>query len=106
MTMRVIKTKRLSGLMLCFTALFNIADYFLTIKALQLGFDEWNPFVLLWLNTGVLPVIKIIVIPLLLLVIWKLQSHFKSRLLLYSSVLFTVYFMLMCYFVYIFHVVV
>ena len=99
------KTQRLSGMMLIFTALFNIADYFLTMKVLQLGLEEWNPLVLHWLNTGVLPVIKIIIIPSILLIIWKLCLHFQSRLFLYSSILFIVYFSLMCYFSYIFHVV-
>lgn len=96
------KLQRLSGMMLFFVALFNIVDYFSTIKVLQMGFEEWNPLVLHWLNTGVLPIIKILVIPSILLIIWKLRAHFQSRLLLYSSILFTVYFLLMCYFAYIF----
>lgn len=99
------KAQQLSGMMLFITALFNIADYFLTMKVLKLGFEEWNPLVLYLLNTGVLPVIKIIMIPLFLLIIWKLQCHFQPRLFLYSSILFAVYFLLMCYFVYIFQAV-
>lgn len=96
--------QRLSGMMLFFTALFNIVDYCLTMKVLEMGLVEWNPLVLLWIETGELNIIKIILIPLILLVIWKLRSYFQPRLILYATVLFIVYFMLMCYFVYIFRV--
>lgn len=99
------KVQRYSGIMFIFTGLFNIADYFLTIKLLQIGIEEWNPLVRHLLNTKALPFIKIILIPLTLLLIWKSRAHYQSRLLLYSITLFTVYFLLMCYFIYIFQTI-
>ncbi|HHY82300.1 MAG TPA: hypothetical protein GX505_06430 [Clostridiales bacterium] len=100
--MNTVKTNRVIAFMLIFTALFNIADYFLTMEALKLGIEELNPLVRYWINTSFLPLIKVVIIPAVLFMIWKLRIHIGKRMLVYSSLLFSVYFLLMIYFALIF----
>ena len=61
------RRERLAGMMLLFTALLNITDYILTMKALEMGMEEWNPLVRSWIHSGVLPIVKIVIIPAALL---------------------------------------
>ena len=100
--MNTVKTNRFIAFLLLSTALFNIADYFLTMKALKLGIEEMNPIIRNLIGTAFLPIIKIVLIPAVLFLIWKLRSHIGKRLLFYSSLLFSVYFLLMLYFAFIF----
>jgi hypothetical protein len=68
------KSDRLAGTMLFLAAVFNIIDYFFTTKVLNLGAEEWNPIVEYLIDIELFVVIKILIIPVVLLLIWKLRS--------------------------------
>jgi hypothetical protein len=102
--MPTVRSNRLSAIFLLFTALFNAADYFLTMEALRLGLGEWNPFVRSLIGTGLLPVIKMLIIPVILFLIWRVRARLGRRLIFYAGIPFFVYFLLMLYFGYLFSI--
>lgn len=57
-----------------YLTLTNIIDYFFTTKVLNLGAEEWNPIVEYLIDIELFVVIKILIIPVVLLLIWKLRS--------------------------------
>lgn len=96
--MDTMKHSRLVFLFLLGTAIFNILDYFFTMEALRMGYEEWNPVIDSILHHPILPFIKLLLIPLSLAVIWKVRNRIGPRLVYYSGTVFSVYLLLMIYF--------
>lgn len=94
--------KRLLGLLLAGTGIFDIYDYFLTVHVIGEGHGELNPVVNLMLDTKLFPIVKLVLIPAALLVLWLLRTRAGKRLLAYSWAMFICYSFLMVYFAVIF----
>ena len=78
--------------------IFNVGDYYFTLKATIIGYQEFNPLISLIIGTVYFPVVKLIIIPLLLFVIWLLKSKVNFlRLHIYILMLFISYFALILY---------
>ena len=84
--------------MLIGIAAFNIADFMLTMIALDRGYQEINPFVNAILDTWLFPFLKVIAVPLIALGIYLVRRRLPKRVLGYVGVTFVTYFMLMVYF--------
>lgn len=54
---------------------FNVIDYFFTLQVLQHGFIEANPFMAPVVGTGWFFVIKVVLIPAALYVIWAVRDR-------------------------------
>ena len=91
--------KKLLGLLLLGTGIFNAADYFVTLYALERGFREGNPVMSAIISTGYFPQLKLVVIPLLLFGVWLSREKVGYRLYYYAWGLFASYTALMLYFV-------
>lgn len=91
-------SKRLLWLQLIGVCAFNIADYFLTIQAMENGCREANPIVGPMLGTFQFPLAKLIVVPLLLIFIWKMRDRMGTALATFAWVPFMGYFSLMVYY--------
>lgn len=74
--------------------LLNVADYFLTCRALAAGAVEVNPVMAMVVGTPLFPAVKLVAVPLLLLLIWRLRHRVK-RTAAYVWVPLVVYSMLM-----------
>lgn len=78
--------------------IFNVGDYYFTLKATIIGYQEFNPLISLIIGTVYFPVVKLIIIPLLLFVIWLLRFKVHCiRLHIYVLLLFFSYFTLILY---------
>ncbi len=64
-------------LMLIAIGVFNVADYFFTLRALEAGFTEGNPFMDAIIYTSWFPAIKLLLIPCGLLAIWLVEDRLK-----------------------------
>ena len=84
--------------MLFSVALFNVADYFLTLHALSMGFREGNPVMALIVDTVYFPKVKLVLVPLLLLFLWSVRERIGRRLYGYVGVIFVAYSLLMVYY--------
>lgn len=72
--------------------IFNILDYYFTLRALAAGFKELNPLINAVVNTLYFPLIKLVVIPLLLVLIWCLHSRInQERFSFYVRLMFFAY---------------
>ena len=89
---------RLLRLLLLGTGVFNINDYFLTTYVLNNGHDELNPIINAIVGTPLFPVLKLVVVPGALLLLWLLRFNIGKRILLYAWLLFSAYSLLMLYF--------
>ncbi len=72
-------------------AVFNFADYFLTLRAISLGIEEGNPYMAALIGTPWFAVVKLLVVPLGLYRIYTLRRDIgwiSSALLV---VIFTIY---------------
>jgi len=90
--------ERLLWLLLIGIWAFNKMDFFLTLEALEKGFVEANPLVDSMIGTHEFPLVKLVLIPLVLFLIWRLRHKIGERLLVYVWVPFISYFSLMVYF--------
>ncbi len=54
---------------------FNVADYFLTLRCLESGFVEGNPIMAPVVGTAWFPIIKIILVPLGLYLVWRVRNQ-------------------------------
>ena len=97
------RQNKLVALFLLGAALFNIMDYFLTLEALKIGYVECNPLIKVIIGTNCLPIIKVLIIPTILIVIWILRNRVGHRLVYYTGMLFSIYFLLIIYFGIIFY---
>lgn len=86
------------GVMLVLTGLFNVLDYYFTLKALSIGYEEANPVVDIILDTPLFPIIKLVVIPAMLFIIWLLRDKVEKRLAWYVGTVFVAYSALMLHF--------
>lgn len=59
-------------------AVFNVADYFFTLWALERGFTEANPFMDAIINTPWFAVIKLGIIPCALLAVWIVEDRLRA----------------------------
>ena len=85
--------------MLILTAVFNILDYYFTIVVTALGGRELNPLAAPFVNSWVFSVFKLIIVPLLLGLVWKLRYKVNVlRLQVYTFVVFACYLALMLYY--------
>ncbi|MFO8059804.1 MAG: DUF5658 family protein [Bacillota bacterium] len=76
---------------------FNALDYFLTLRALNLGFEEANPIVAAIIGTPFFPVVKLVAVPLCLWLMWLLRRRTRPGVLRLVWVAFSVYVLLMLY---------
>ena len=67
--------------MLYAVALFNVADYFLTLAAVSKGAAEGNPVMDAILHTPWFPVLKLVAVPLALLWIWRVRRRVRPAFL-------------------------
>ncbi len=74
----------------------NISDYFFTVKALELGFKERNPVINLIIDTYFFPFLKLLLVPMGLFVIWKLNNKTIFISILITFV-FLIYFIVNIY---------
>ena len=98
MAMKDKEKYKLVGFFLICTGIFNILDYFLTLKALGMGYEEANPIINVILDTPLFPIYKLIVVQGLLTLIWTLRYKVVKRLHLYAGIVFIAYFLLMIHF--------
>ncbi len=99
--MRKRLTQKQEGLLkylLIGTAVFNVADYFLTTLALSMGYREANPIINTIVDTLFFPVLKVAVIPIMLYSVWMRRHMVGPRILFYAGLVFTAYYLLMVYF--------
>lgn len=62
----------------------NIADYFLTVAALADGHSEANPVMAPLAGTVFMPVVKFLLMPILLLIMWRIR-HRIGRPLVFAT---------------------
>jgi hypothetical protein len=93
---------KLLGLLLLGTGIFNAADYFVTLIALERGFSEANPVMSVIVHTVYFVKLKLVVIPLLLVLVWVGRRRVGHRLYYYAWGLFASYGSLMIYFIWLF----
>ncbi len=65
----------------------NISDYFFTIKAMELGFTEGNPVMNMLVDTKYFTIVKLILVPMGLLVLWKAKNQTSKYGLLLAVLL-------------------
>ena len=70
-------TNRHMAILLLGIGLFNITDYFFTVKALSLGAREANPIMNMIVHTPLFPLVKLILVPGALVLIWIFRSKIK-----------------------------
>ncbi|WP_242661376.1 DUF5658 family protein [Alkaliphilus metalliredigens] len=92
------KKYKLLWVLLFGTGVFNVCDYFLTLKAIGMGYEEANPLVDGILHTPLFPITKLLIVPALLVLIWFLRKRVGKRVMLYAWTVFIAYFSLMIYF--------
>ncbi len=92
------RNERLLWLLLMGIFAFNKVDFLLTLDALEMGFREANPFLVPLVGTPAFPLVKLLVVPLLLLLVWSIRHRVGDRLVRYMAVPFGAYFSLMLYF--------
>lgn len=86
------------ALLLILLGIFNVGDYYFTLKAAAIGYQELNPLISPIIGTLYFPMVKLIIIPLLLLIIWLLRFKVHCiRLHIYVLLLFFSYFTLILY---------
>lgn len=74
-------------------AVFNFADYFLTLRAISIGIEEGNPYMAALIGTPWFAVVKLFVVPLGLYRIYTLRRQIgwiSSALLVMILTLYTV----------------
>ena len=91
------KQSRVLLIILILTGTFNVADHFLTLHLIGLGHKETNPIMNMLLPTSYFSILKLVVIPLLLLLIWILRKHIKKTII-FVWFLFGAYAALILYF--------
>lgn len=77
---------------------FNKADYILTLEFLDKGFYEANPIMANTIGTYEFPLVKLILVPLLLLVLWQHKDKIGNKTTILSWIPFVGYFSLMVYY--------
>ena len=90
--------ERLLWLLLLGIAAFNKSDYLLTLDALERGFREANPILAPMVGSYEFHLVKLLLVPLLLMLIWLIRHRMGERLVNYVWVPFISYFSLMVYF--------
>jgi drug/metabolite transporter (DMT)-like permease len=93
---------RLLWLLLLGIGVFNVADYFLTLYALEMGCREANPVIDLVVDSIFFAKIKLLIVPLLLLFLWVRRKKVRQRLYFYVWLLFVAYMFLMLYYAWLF----
>ncbi len=76
---------------------FNVLDYLLTLRALNLGFEEANPLVAAIIETPLFPLVKLVAVPLVLWGIWLLRRRTRPGILRLVWLAFSAYALLMIY---------
>ena len=89
---------RLTWLLLVGIGIFNKIDYFLTTHFVGMGFRELNPLMKPIVETMTFSLLKLAVVPLLLIVLWKIRHKMGSQLVQYLTLPFMGYLGLMVYF--------
>lgn len=92
------RNERLLWLLMIGIFAFNKVDFMLTLDALELGFREANPLLAPLVGTPAFALVKLLGVPVLLLVVWRLRHQVGDRLAGYMAVPFGAYFSLMIYF--------
>jgi len=83
--------ERLLWLQLIGIATFNKVDYLMTLEALERGFKEANPFLAPMVGTFEFPLVKLLLVPLLLLLLWQLRHKIRRSLVTLAWVPFVAY---------------
>jgi L-cystine uptake protein TcyP (sodium:dicarboxylate symporter family) len=89
---------RLLAFLLLGVGVFNAMDFFLTTYVINQGHKELNPIIDAIIGTGYFPLLKLVLVPVLLLILWSCRGYMGKRLLPYAWLLFTAYASLMLYF--------
>ncbi len=76
--LKVVDVMKTLAFLLISISAFNIADYIFTERAISWGIEEANPWVLLMMETGYYPFLKIGLVSFLLLGIWYARFHFNN----------------------------
>ena len=86
-------TKRMFGILLFLIGLLNVADYFFTVKALELGGREANPIMLLAIeaNEWMFPVVKLALVPLALIAVWLTEGKSNVAVFVATWIVFLSY---------------
>ena len=92
------KDERILRDLLLGVAVFNVADYLLTLLALHVGYREFNPIMDIIVHTPLFPLVKLVVVPIALYFVWSQRSRVGSRILIYAWLAFSIYLFLMFYF--------
>ncbi|MBF7095759.1 DUF5658 family protein [Alkalibacter mobilis] len=90
--------ERLLWLLLVGIAAFNKTDYFLTLDALDKGYKEANPILSPLIGTYEFPLVKLVLVPLLLILVWLMRNRIGDKLIRFVWLPFIGYFLLMVYF--------
>ena len=65
---------------LILVGLFNFADYWFTLQAVQVGFREANPFMDAILHTHWFAVVKLVAVPVGLIYVWVARKKTRDGL--------------------------
>jgi len=90
--------ERILRVLLFGVAVFNVADYLLTLLALHMGYREFNPFIDIIVDTHFFPLVKLVVVPSALYFVWSQRNKVGGRILIYAWLAFAIYLLLMFYF--------
>ncbi len=61
-----------------FLGLFNVLDYFFTLRALAAGLEEANPLMRALVDTPWFDFVKLLLVPALLSIAWRVRTHLGS----------------------------
>ena len=92
------KDERILRVLLFGVAVFNVADYLLTLLALHIGYREFNPLMDIIVHTYLFPIVKLVVVPIALYFVWSQRNKVGGRILIYAWLAFVIYLLLMIYF--------
>ena len=57
--------------------LFNVLDYFLTLRALGAGLHEANPFIRTIVDTPLFGIVKLLIVPALIHHLWRIRRDIR-----------------------------
>lgn len=83
--------ERLLFLQLIGIAAFNKVDYLMTLEALERGFKEANPLLAPLVHSYEFPLVKLLLVPLLLILLWQLRHRIGAALVRIAWLPFAAY---------------
>lgn len=93
-----VSLERLLRLHLIGIGSFNMADFFLTLDAMDKGHSEANPLLAGMIDTFEFPLLKLLLIPLILIFLWQMRHRMGKSLVTLTWIPFLGYFSLLVYY--------